>query len=387
MTAMTVAIREILSRRGEKAEVLLDPAPFRPSGGGQPSDRGSLRGEGFEADVLEVRLQEGRAVTELKVKRGELRQGLVAEAVVDEAWRRVLTRMHSGEHILSKTLETLREGLRITKTHIGGRESSISVFYDGEIDWDLLFEAEAKSREIIARGLAVTIHELDERAARSFPGLKVNWERIGDAMIRVVEIEGFDANACCGSHVASTDEVGDLFVTAFNGSPPDWTVTFTVDGGALRDRYSRVMRRLLRHVGCGDDRVEGVYEKLRSEKEALSKALDRARQYLELPWAVEEGEAFRLYLVELPGWPGDLITPSVKRLIESDPRALAVALCPAGKDQGPFVAACGSAVAVDLRAFLRSHPELEARGGGAPGWVSGMTKAARASAWHRALTA
>jgi alanyl-tRNA synthetase len=378
-------IAEILSRDGKRALVVLEPNPFRPSGGGQPSDRGRLAGGGFEADVVDVRSDQGRVVTELKVRKGELRPGLAVEVALDEAWRRILTRMHSGEHILSKVLEGMREGLHITKTHIGDRESSIAIDYDGDLDWDLLFAAEARTREIIARGLAVTVHELDEREARQFPGLKANWDRIGDGTVRVVEIEGFDANACCGSHVASTDEVGDLFVTGWNGSAPDWSVTFTVDGDDLRDRYSQVLRRLLRQVGCGDDQIETVYGKLRGERDSLARILDRVRQHLALPWTTDAGGDFHLYVAELPGWPVDVVTPAVKRLVEADPEALAVVVCPDEAGQGPFVAAAGADVVLDLRALLKDRPDLEARGGGASSWVSGRTGQARATAWIKAL--
>ena len=379
---MALLIESVLSRKGKKAEVLLGANPFRPSGGGQPSDRGRLEAPGFGADVVDVRLVDGRALAELKVTRGEPIEGLAVEAFVDEAWRSILTRMHSGEHILSKVLEGLREGLHITKTHIGDKESSISVRYEGEIDWDLLFEAERLSRDLIAEGRAVTIHELDREAARDFPGLKANWERIEDGTVRVVEIEGFDANACCGSHVASTAEVGDLLVTAFNGSAPDWTVTFTVDG-ALRDGHSQVMRRLLRHVGCPVDQIEEVYERLRAERDGLARSLDRVRQNLSLPWTIEEKEGFRLYFVELPGWAPDLASPAVKKQIESDGRALIIVLCP-GAERSSFIAAAGSDVSLDLRALLKAHPELGARGGGAPTWVSGMTTAPL-SVWRQVL--
>ncbi len=380
---MILRIASVLSRSGKGAEVLLDPNPFRPSGGGQPADRGRLEAEDFEAAVVDVRLVDGLAVTELRIGRGEPREGSAVRALPDEAWRSLLTRMHSGEHILSKVLEGLCQGLHVTKTHIGDKESSVTIAYDGEIGWELLFEAEKRARDVIAENRTVTVHELSAEEARAFPGLKANWERIGDDVVRVVEIDGFDANACCGSHVASTAEVGDLFVTAYNGSAPDWTVTFTVEG-SLRDLYGQVMRRLLRGVGCPVDRIEGVYEKLRAEKEGLARDLDRARQNLSLSWTTEECGAFRLHFVELPGWTADLVSPAVKKQVESDGRALVVVLCPGPEGRGPFVVARGSDVSFDLRAFLKGHPELGARGGGASAWVSGVATAPW-PLWRRAL--
>jgi hypothetical protein len=117
----------------------------------------------------------------------------------------------------------------------------------------------------------------------------------------------------------------------------------------------------------------------------LARILDRVRQHLALPWTTDAGGDFHLYVAELPGWPVDVVTPAVKRLVEADPEALAVVVCPDEAGQGPFVAAAGADVVLDLRALLKDRPDLEARGGGASSWVSGRTGQARATAWIKAL--
>jgi len=56
-------------------------------------------------------------------------------------------------------------------------------------------------------------------------------------------------------------------------------------------------------------------------------------------------------------------------------------------DPGAFLLARGSEVPLDLRAFLKGHPELAVRGGGAAEWVSGRTGRPLPSAWIEALRA
>ena len=85
--------------------------------------------------------------------------------------------------------------------------------------------------------------------------------------------------------------------------------------------------------------------------------------------------------------PPDLATPAVKRHVEAHPRGVVLVLLPSGTDdKTSFVLACGAEAGLDLRKPLKD-PELGARGGGAPEWVSGMSRCALVSAWLRALEA
>ncbi|OPZ57166.1 MAG: hypothetical protein BWY88_01244 [Synergistetes bacterium ADurb.Bin520] len=75
----------------------------------------------------------------------------------------------------------------------------------------------------------------------------------------------------------------------------------------------------------------------------------------------------------------------MKRHGETFPRGVALVLLPGtADDRVPFVLARGAEVAMDLRGAIKD-PELGARGGGAPEWVSGMVRGASVAPWLRAL--
>lgn len=365
-------ISSVLEVSGKKARFVLEENPFRPAGGGQPGDSGSVEGEDFRAEVMDCRIEDGREVLEVRLKKGTPVEGMAIAASVDEARKAVLTRMHSGQHILSKVLENMEGGPETYKTAIGEKESSISVRYEGELGWDLLFAAEDETNALIASNLPVEILQLSRDEAEEVQDLKANWDRIGDATISVVKMGDFDVNACCGSHVSGTAEVGGILVTGYNGSAPEWTISFTVERDERLRAFGQIMRRLLREVGCPLEKVERVYSKLRDERDHLTKQLDRVRSMISLPWIVEQRAGYRLHFAELRGLDPDLITPSVKRLIEDEPDVLAVVLLPDENGRARFLAAHGEAVDVDLQKALKEAPQLKARGGGTSGWVSGM---------------
>jgi len=143
---------------------------------------------------------------------------------------------------------------------------------------------------------------------------------------------------------------------------------------------------LLRKVSCPLEKIEKVYDRLQEEKQALARALDKAKGMLILPWESKRIGSCNLSYALLPGFLPEMAVPSLKVLIEGDPSAIGLVLVPSGEEhEGNFILACGIEAGVDLRNVLKRHPELKARGGGTPTWINGVTGLAIASHWVQAL--
>lgn len=384
--AIQARIVRIVSSSSKKAKLVLEPNPFRPAGGGQPGDSGILEGEGFSGVVRDCLIEEGVPVVWVDLKKGKPEEGQIVEAEPDMERQALLSRMHSGEHILSRILENTHEGLYVYKVNIGEEESVISLHYDGQIGWDELFAAEAAANEVIRQNLPVSIEVLPIEEAQKLNEIKANWDRIEDDSIRVVRMGDFDVIACCGSHVASTGEVGGILVTGFKGSAPEWEVKFTVHREREIEEESRILRRLVRKVGCRQDELEKVYEKLQEERQELQKILEKVKPWVTLPWERRTLGEIEFYSASVASLPLEIATPGAKSLIDGNPNALVLALLPSGSDNRCVFLLChGSNVPLDLRAFLKKHPELEARGGGADAWVSGQSTCTSMNAWIEAL--
>lgn len=382
-TARVVAVREM---RKEKAVLVLEGAPFRPSGGGQPGDSGTLRGEGFCARVVDCHSERDLLVASVRIEAGTPWEGMPVAAEIDMERRHLLSRMHTGEHLLSRVLEDAWKGLRIYKVAIGEEESTVYVHYDGMMDWEMLFEAEERANELVASGRAVVISELTREEARSLPRLKANWDRLEDERIRVVSIPDVDVIACSGTHVERTDQVGRLFVTGYGGSPPEWEFSFTVHGESRLAECGKVLRRLSRRIGCSVGEIEKVYDRVQEERGTLAKVLDKVKAYLDFPWEEESLQEFPFCHATVPALPRDLATAPVKRLVTERPDSLVLALLPSGGDAPfPFVLARGRACPVDCRNVIRDESVM-ARGGGSADWVMGVTRCAIPAVWRRALT-
>ena len=89
---------------GTTVEIVLEETPFYAEAGGQDADRGTIVGDGFQLDVIDVQ----RPVPGLVVHRvevfGELPVGAQAEARVDAAARHGACQAHTATHIVHAAL-------------------------------------------------------------------------------------------------------------------------------------------------------------------------------------------------------------------------------------------------------------------------------------------
>lgn len=175
--------------------VILSATAFYPEGGGQAGDTGVLG----TVRVLDTR-EQGEAV--LHLCDGPLEVGSTVEGVIDYERRFDLMQQHSGDHIVSGIIYR-RFGYHNVGFHMG--TASITLDFDGVIPPEVLAEIELEANAVIWKNLPVRgrVPEPEELAVMHYRSKKaLPWP------VRIVEIPGCDACACCGVHVGHTGEIG-----------------------------------------------------------------------------------------------------------------------------------------------------------------------------------
>lgn len=378
------AVLEIVSgdEKKKKFSLLLAGGEFHPSGGGQPGDSGVLRAEGFFFVVEDTEKHSRGTVVTGEARTGLPTPGMKVEGEVDRKRHTLLSRMHTGEHILTRALEDAYPGVRIQKVNIDPYESTVYLSWDGDLDWDMLFCAEKEGNRIVEENRSVDTQLLPRDEARQLPGIKGLWDRISGDAVRVVQIPGFDTIACSGSHVASTGEVGDLFITGYNGSSPDWEFRFSVDGGPLRQEYSEMSRRLHRLVGCRLHEMDRVVAGFQEDNTRLRKMMEKAAQYFVIPARDHFGEKGTVSTAVMPGISRDLAASAAKKWSEAHPDRILILLLPDQDDSaGSFLVYGGKNTETDLSGLIKESPSLSARGGGRRDWLNGVSPVMCADAW------
>jgi misacylated tRNA(Ala) deacylase len=184
---------------------------FYPGGGGQPSDDGTVRVAGGDAlEIVSAHADADEVVWHLT--RSELSPALVgmpATLTVNLTRRIALTRHHTVLHVLNTIALRDYDGW-ITGVQIGVEQSRIDFKLD-RLSAALCAELEAKVNAVLAGNHAVKAYDVSEDEFRARGDLLRTLDArppVRDGRVRVVEIEGFDAQACGGTHVDTTSEVG-----------------------------------------------------------------------------------------------------------------------------------------------------------------------------------
>jgi misacylated tRNA(Ala) deacylase len=188
-----------------------DRTCFYPGGGGQPPDAGTITPEGGET-IEVVSVHAGADEVVWHVGRPAPSPALVgrpARLAVDRARRLALTRYHTVLHVLN-TVALRDYGGWITGVQIGVDYSRIDFKLDG-LSAAMGAELEAKVNAVLAGNHALRAYTISEAEFRGRADLRRTLQAeppVHDGRVRVVEIEGFDAQACGGTHVGTTGEVG-----------------------------------------------------------------------------------------------------------------------------------------------------------------------------------
>jgi len=187
--------------------IVLDRTVFYPRGGGQAGDSGALvRGDGSAIAITDT--VKGEAPGEiLHLAATPLDSGESVTARIDWERRHRHMRFHTATHLLCAIVPHPTNGCSITADY-------------ARLDFDMV---EPLDRDHLERELArlvaeahdirtiwITDEELDAKP-ELVRTMSVKPPR-GVGRIRLLEIDGVDLQACGGTHVANTREIGGLRV-------------------------------------------------------------------------------------------------------------------------------------------------------------------------------
>jgi alanyl-tRNA synthetase len=259
--------------------VTLDRTAFYPTGGGQPSDTGTLNGLRVvecidDADEGVLHVIQGRAPE----------VGTVVKGRIDWLRRLDHIQQHTGQHIFSQSLVKL----------FNAPTRSFRVLEEScEIDVDL----DNPTREIIERAVelannviwenrVITISHVTSEEASELP-LRKEPAREGD--LRLIEIEGFDLTPCGGTHAFQTGEVGMIAVRSWERAKSLTRIEFVAGMRALADyrRANKSARAIAGLFSAGRDDTPELAARTIEENKQLHR---RVRSLEEIAARVEAEE-------------------------------------------------------------------------------------------------
>jgi len=205
--------------------VTLDRSAFYPTGGGQPSDTGTLGGE----RVLECIDDEDNGI--LHVVQGHAPDiGATVKGRVDWPRRLDHIQQHTGQHILSQSFVNLfnapTRGFRVLSD-----VCEIDVELNNPSD-EVIERAVELANNVVWEDRPITIKTATADEAAQLP-LRKEPSRGGE--LRLIEIAGFDLTPCGGTHAQHTGEVGMIAVRSWERAKGLTRMEFVAGTRALKD--------------------------------------------------------------------------------------------------------------------------------------------------------
>jgi len=216
-TGAVTDVREVADSNGKQIwQLALNRTAFYPTSGGQPFDTGQLSAVSLDGTALMVpveQVEEDEQGAVWHFVRNPLVSGTFVEGQID--WKRRFDHMqqHTGQHLVSAVFWRELQAPTIS-FNLGESTSTIDLASE-QVTHQSLERVERIANEIIGEDRQVTTRDLPRGEAEAMLAagqLRKLPDRQGT--IRVIDIADYDKNACGGTHVRSTGQIGGLQVRA-----------------------------------------------------------------------------------------------------------------------------------------------------------------------------
>jgi alanyl-tRNA synthetase len=253
--------------------VILDRTAFYPSSGGQPADHGFLN----RVEVIDVLVRE-EDDTVVHILREPLD---AAEAHVEGSinWERRFDHMqqHSGQHILSAAFEKVLN-IDTVGFHLGTEISTVDIA-TAHLDLNAIIAVENLSNQIVWENRPVTSQFVSQEELAS---LDLRRDPVVEGQIRIVNIQGFDSNPCCGTHVSHSGEIGLVKISRIEHRGDTTRVEFLCGKRAFEDYRAKnnMVGQLSQMLSVGYWELDATISRMQTEGKAVRRDLRRIREEL-----------------------------------------------------------------------------------------------------------
>ena len=242
--------------------VLLDKTYFFPSSGGQINDTGRINSQ----KVVNV-FRQGKYVVHVMQEKPEFKNGDSVEGEIDFERRKQLSQHHTVTHVFNQLMRrTLGKHAWQAGTAKLLDKARLDMTHYEALTPEQLKQLEAEANGIIKKELKVTSSFIPRTEAEQKHGFEIyQGPVVPGKELRIVEIQGFDVEACGGTHVHHTGEIEAVKILK----------TSKIQDGVVRIEYSagkaaraassgneKIMEELARILECAPDQIPGRAEEL-----------------------------------------------------------------------------------------------------------------------------
>ena len=381
-------------------QIALDRTAFYPTSGGQPHDAGTLAatapsGARLEAPVIDVSEDEHGEVWHFTAK--PLLAGTKVDGSIDPVRRLDHMQQHSGQHLLSALF--FQEWHAPTLSfHLGEAVSTIDLSIDA-LDSTQLAHIEELANAVVTQARPVshrTVSQDDSERLLAEGKLRKLPPRAGD--IRLIVIPGtgtpgtgtpgsvnghapdLDLNACGGTHVTSTSQIGAVLIRGTERIRQSVRVSFVCGKRAIAAarQDDTLLTQLSRDLSLGRTDLASTVGRLKSDARTSSKERQALREELANYHAarllVEDPSQHDLRIVRriFPERDADYVKLLATRVTSAAPHTIAL-LASTQQTPATLIVASSTELKRDANQLLRDAlAPMGGRGGGSSTLAQGQ---------------
>ena len=191
-----------------KEYVVLDGTCFYPEGGGQPADGGYLKFDGKKVEVVDVQ-KVGKVIVH-KVKGLAPKMGSVVKGELDWDKRYSLMKNHTATHVVGGAARrVLGQHVWQYGTQKGTESSRLDISHYRRLTLEEVQKIEILANQAVLRNIPVETTWMPRNEAESRYGFRLyQGGAVPGKEIRVVRAGDWDVEACAGTHLKNTGEIG-----------------------------------------------------------------------------------------------------------------------------------------------------------------------------------
>jgi alanyl-tRNA synthetase len=189
--------------------VVLDKTCLYPEGGGQPTDQGWLISDDKKFEVVDVQ-KIGKVIVHKLKDPATFNEGSMVRGVLDWDRRYSLMKAHTVTHLINGAARrVLGEHVWQSGTQKGLETSRLDISHYRRLSQEEIHKIETLANQAIGANMKVETTWLPRNEAESRYGFRLyQGGAVPGKDIRVVKTGDWDVEACAGTHLGHTGEVG-----------------------------------------------------------------------------------------------------------------------------------------------------------------------------------
>lgn len=255
---------------GQECWVITEQCPFFVTMGGQVNDTGWAIIDGKKANFTALK-KIGKAIA-FKIKAPtECKVGDSISQQVEEQTRKDIMNNHTATHLLQAALiELLGKQVKQSGSVVDPNYLRFDFTYHKNLTPEEIKQVEDRVNAVIRDNITVDIFETSQKKALERGVIAIFGEKYNPEKVRVIDVPGFSAELCGGTHVPTTGVIGAFKITEVSALSAGNRRIFAVTG-----------RKALELMQKNFSSVKALSQEFKVKPEEILSAVEKQKKHLQ----------------------------------------------------------------------------------------------------------